>query len=97
MSYAMGEDGGWNAIIEGANVLIENRIDIAVVGASDDLTIATNVLGVPTSQGAAFFVLERSEQSHKFTRSTYEDLTADYGELGAARIPIGLALHEFSK
>ncbi len=97
MSYAMGSDGGWNAILEGAQALIDNRIDIAVAGASDDLTIATNVLDVPTSQGAAFLVMERSDQPYHFIRSKYEEMVDGFGELGASKVPIGLALHEFSK
>ena len=96
MSYVMGADGGWNAILEGAYALIENRLDIVVVGASDDLTGASELLGTAGSEGAAFFVMQRSEKLHSFNRSAYETNIKDYGNLGAASIPVGMALQEFS-
>jgi len=96
MSYAMGIDGGWNAILEGAHALVDNRLDIVVVGASDDLTEASEVLGAPGSQGAAFFVMERADTVHTFDRSRFETLIQGFGQLGAASIPIGMALQEFS-
>ena len=97
MSYAMGEDGGWNAIIEGAYALVEGRLDIVVVGASDDLTGASEVLGQAGSAGAAFFVMERSETTMILDRSIYASYAEKYGLLGAAKIPVGLALHEFTQ
>ena len=96
MSYAMGADGGWNAILEGAHALVDNRLDIVVVGASDDLTAASEVLGATGSQGAAFFVMERSETLHTFSKTLYENHIHGFGQLGAASIPIGMALQEFS-
>ena len=69
MSYAMGVDGGWNAILEGARALVEGRVDIVVVGGSDDLTAAGDVLGAEGSAGAAFFVLKRSTSPMVLDRS----------------------------
>ena len=51
MSYAMGVAGGWNAILEGAQALVERRVDIVIVGGSDDLTAASDVLGEAGSAG----------------------------------------------
>lgn len=96
MSYAMGADGGWNAILEGAYALVDNRLDIVVVGASDDLTEASEVLGTEGSQGAAFFVMERADRLHTFSRVQFEAQIQGFGQLGAASIPIGMALQEFS-
>ena len=97
MSYAMGVDGGWNAILEGARALVERRVDVVVVGGSDDLTAAADVLGAEGSAGAAFFVLKRSSSSMVLDRAVYESLAKPYGLLGAAAIPVGMALHEFGK
>jgi len=99
MSYAMGVDGGWNAILEGAHALVDNRIDIVVVGGSDDLTSATDVLGIEGSAGAAFCVLERATNGETLIldRNQYLELAKPYGMLGAATIPIGMALQEFGK
>lgn len=98
MSYAMGEDGGWNAILEGAYALMEGRVDIVVVGGSDDLTPATSVLGQAGSAGAAFCVLERSSTGTvELDWDVYAELAKPFGLLGAATIPVGMALHEFGK
>ena len=97
MSYAMGVDGGWNAILEGAHALVEGRVDIVVVGGSDDLTAASEVLGAEGSAGAAFCVLERAESMMELNRNRYAELAAPFGLLGAATIPLGMALHEFGK
>lgn len=74
MSYAMGEDGGWNAIVEGIQALCDGRVDIVVVGGSDDLLMANAIVQNAQnsarkngetisigSAGAAFFVLQRAE------------------------------------
>ena len=97
MSYAMGVAGGWNAILEGAYALVDKRVDIVVVGGSDDLTAATPVLGAEGSAGAAFFVLTRSTSTMVLNREVYTELATPYGLLGAATIPVGMALHEFGK
>ncbi len=98
MSYAMGEDGGWNALLEGAYALIDGRVDIVVVGGSDDLTPATSVLGQAGSAAAAFCVLERSStEILELDREAYAKLANPFGLLGAATIPVGMALHEFGK
>lgn len=97
MSYAMGVDGGWNAILEGAHALVEGRVDVVIVGGSDDLTAATDVLGAEGSAGAAFFVLERSKSTMVLDKSIYSSLAEPFGLLGAATIPVGMALHEFGK
>jgi 3-oxoacyl-(acyl-carrier-protein) synthase len=97
MSYAMGVAGGWNAILEGAYALVEGRVDIVVVGGSDDLTPASDVLGAEGSAGAAFCVLERADTSMQLDARAYLELAEPFGLLGAATIPIGMALHEFGK
>lgn len=97
MSYAMGVDGGWNAILEGAYALIEERVDTVVVGGSDDLTAAGDVFGTEGSAGAAFFVLRRATSTMTLDRGLYESLAKPFGLLGAATIPVGMALHEFGK
>ena len=97
MSYAMGVDGGWNAILEGAYALVEGRVDIVVVGGSDDLTAASEVLGAEGSEGAAFFVLRRSTSTMVLDKTVYESTASSFGLLGAATIPVGMALHEFGK
>lgn len=97
MSYAMGIDGGWNAILEGAYALVEGRADIVIVGGSDDLTAAGDVLGAEGSAGAAFFVLRRATSTLTLDRGIYESLAKPFGLLGAATIPVGMALHEFGK
>ena len=74
MSYAMGADGGWNAILEGAYALVEERVDIVVVGGSDDLTAASEVLGSEGSEGAAFFVLRRSTSTMVLDKNVYESI-----------------------
>ena len=97
MSYAMGVAGGWNAILEGAQALVERRADIVIVGGSDDLTAASDVLGEAGSAGAAFFVLKRSTSTMVLDKNVYEELAKPFGLLGAATIPVGMALHEFGK
>ncbi len=97
MSYAMGVDGGWNAILEGAQALVDGRADIVIVGGSDDLTAATDVLGAEGSEGAAFFILKPAASTMVLDRTVYESLARPFGLLGAATIPVGMALHEFGK
>ena len=80
-----------------AHGIVERRVDVVVVGGSDDLTAAADVLGAEGSAGAAFFVLKRSTSSMVLDRAVYESLAKPFGLLGAAAIPVGMALHEFGK
>ena len=96
MSYAMDAAGGWNAILEGAQALVEGRVDIVIVGGSDDLTAATDVLGEAGSAAAAFFVLKRSTSTMVLDKNVYEELAKPFGLLGAATIPVGMALHNLA-
>ena len=96
MSYCMGEEGGLNAIKEGINALLDGRVDIVVAGASDDLVDASEIMGIPCSEGAAFFVFERGDSEFNISEDT-EKYAEAFGGLGAAKWPVAIALQEFSK
>lgn len=96
MSYCMGEEGGLNAIKEAIYALLDHRVDIAVAGGSDDLVDASEIMGFPCSEGAAFFVFERGDLELKIVSDTIK-YSEVFGGLGAAKWPVALALQEFSK
>jgi hypothetical protein len=97
MSYCDGDDGGWNAILEGAWALVEGRADLVVAGASDALTLAEPLLGGRRcGEGAAFVTLRRAEGLGRVIPLDRGALSVDeplLGYLGAAAWPVALARH----
>ncbi len=53
-----GRVGGLAALVDGMRAIDEGRADLVVAGGADSLVGADGWLGVPTGEGAAFFVLE---------------------------------------
>jgi hypothetical protein len=97
MNYAMGEHGGWNAILEALYALKDNRVDIVVAGASDDLTGATKILDGPCSEGAAFLIFERGKDELLLNPSQLSDFVSPLGHIGAAKWPVAIALKHLAK
>ncbi len=97
MNYAMGEDSGWNAIIEALYALQENRVDIVVAGASDDMTGAKQILEGPCSEAAAFLILERGNDELILDKMKLDKLVSPLGHLGAAKWPVAIALQLFAR
>jgi len=97
MNYSMGEDGGWNAIIEAINALQDNRVDIVVAGGADDLTGAEQILDGVCSEAAAFLIFERGEDIFTLDPKSLAEEVSHFGNLGSAKWPVAIALKELAK
>lgn len=97
MSYCDDVEGGWNALVEGANAVAEGRADLVLAGGADALVEAEPLLGGRRcGEGAAFVVFRPAEPGEPPLRLDRESLSTDehaLGYLGAATWPIALARH----
>jgi hypothetical protein len=60
MNYCQGVLGGRHAFLQAAYAIQEGRLDFALVGGSDSLVGAENILQKPCAEGAAFVLLSSS-------------------------------------
>lgn len=97
-----GDNGNWCdgrlsgsvAVGMAAAAVADGRVDLAVAGGADCLVGAEGVVGGPCAEGAAFLVLlpGEGEWGVQVGPATEEGSECTVGELGAAAIPVALAL-----
>ncbi len=93
MNYCHGVDGGWNALMEGAYAVAEDRADLVVVGGADACEAAQALIGRPSSDGAAFLVLRVGEPDvgPLLNQECLAGQAEALGFIGAATWPVALA------
>ncbi|MFZ5476220.1 MAG: beta-ketoacyl synthase N-terminal-like domain-containing protein [Myxococcota bacterium] len=92
-NWCDGRLGGAVALCNAVHAVAEGRVDLAVAGGADALVGADAVIGGPCSEGAAFLVLVAGEHGRaRVEAGLPEERGGDeeFGELGAAAIPVGL-------
>ena len=88
--------GGANAIAQAVHAVAEGRVDIAIAGGADALVGAESVVGGPCGEGAAFVVLVAGvlvagapgARGIRAGAPSEIGIETDFGELGAAAIPV---------
>lgn len=91
MNYCQGDQGGWNALVQGALAVHEKRADVVLSGGADSLVGAESIIGSDCSEGGAFILWGRSDTPFKLVKSDLEKWATGLGKLGAAKWPIALA------
>lgn len=93
-NWCDGRRSGSVAIGMAAAAVADGIVDLAIAGGADCLIGAEGVVGGPCAEGAAFFVLVPGEGEWRIEAAapTEEGSDATAGELGAAAIPVTLAL-----
>ena len=71
--------------------MTERQADVVLIGASDDMRVASDLIGREGSEAAAFVIIRRSESLCKISQEALEPCVQGYGELGAAYWPLALA------
>ena len=94
-NYCDGPEGGWTALLEGAQAVAEGRADAVVAGGADSLIGADPLLGGrKCGEAAAFVVFRRAapgEPPTRFDRDLLDTDEEDLGYLGAATWPVAFA------
>lgn len=93
MNYCHGMQGGWTALQEGVHAIAEGRADVVVAGGADACTAAQELIGGPSSDGAAFVVLRPGEPDIGpiLCPDRLAQAAEVHGYLGAASWPVALA------
>lgn len=93
-NWCDGRLGGSVAITNAVHALAEGRCDLAVAGGADAFVGAEALLGVPCGEAAAFLVLVAGEVGkYRLDAGSPSEVgfPTEFGELGAAGIPVALA------
>jgi hypothetical protein len=93
-NWCDGRLGGAVALCNAVHAVAEGRVDLAVAGGADALFGAEALLGGPCSDGAAFLVLVAGDVGRVRIEAGVPSLDGaeeDFGELGAATVPVGVA------
>ena len=91
-NYCHGILGGKIALEESIWALYENRCDIALVGASDDVRQAETFLGKKGNESAAFFALQRKKGGRiSLDQREVDEMVEQRGIFGASTWPLALA------
>ena len=100
MNYCDGEQGGWNALVEGALAVAEGRADVVLAGGADALVAAEPLLGGRRCGEGAAFVLFRALSERPagcpvipLERAILSADEEDLGYLGAATWPVAYTRH----
>ena len=90
-NYCRREEGGFSALLEGAQAVAEGRASIALSGAADSLVAAESILERPCGEGAAFILWGPSDEPFLFDKDSWREHKPNGGELGAATWAVTLA------
>lgn len=93
-NWCDGRLGGAVALCNAVHAVADGRVDLAVAGGAEALVGVEAILGVPGAEGAAFLVFVAGEVGrYRATAGlpSEEGAEVEFGELGAAAVPVGLA------
>lgn len=88
-NWCDGRLGGANALAIAVHAVAEGRVDLAIAGGADALVGAEGIVGGPCGEGAAFVVITPGGPGALTAGiPTERGVEADFGELGAAAVPV---------
>ncbi len=93
-NWCDGALGGAIALAQAVHAVAERRVDLAIAGGADSLVGAEAMVGGPCGEGAAFVVLMAGERGDALATAglpSEAGIEHDFGEMGAAAVPVAWA------